>query len=132
MNKIIILISIFFMLNFSFAQEMWDWNKCIEYALQNNIQLKLSDVNKDLANIELRKNKFNYTPTINAQSNYNFRIGKNYNFFQNEYVNQLVHYQDYNLNIQQNIFDGLLTKNQIAKSKLDIKALELDNEALKN
>jgi outer membrane protein len=131
MNKIIILISIFFMLNFSFAQEMWDWNKCIEYALQNNIQLKLSDVNKDLANIELRKNKFNYTPTINAQSNYNFRIGKNYNFFQNEYVNQLVHYQDYNLNIQQNIFDGLLTKNQIAKSKLDIKALELDNEALK-
>jgi len=113
------------------AQEIWDWNKCIEYALENNIQLKLGNINKQVAEIEVKKNTFNYTPNINAQSNYNFRIGKNYNYFQNEYVNQLVHYQDYNLNIQQNIFDGLLTKNQIQKSKIDLKSLELDNEALK-
>ncbi|QQR97099.1 MAG: TolC family protein [Sphingobacteriales bacterium] len=116
---------------FANAQEIWDWNKCIEYALENNIQLKLGSINKQVAEIEVKKNTFNYTPNINAQSNYNFRIGKNYNYFQNEYVNQLVHYQDYNLNIQQNIFDGLLTKNQIQKSKIDLKSLELDNEALK-
>lgn len=131
MQKYIILLFSFLIICQTQAQEIWDWNKCIAYALENNLQIKLSEAQKNMATIEVRKNKFNYTPNINAQSNYNFRIGKNYNFFQNEYVNQLVHYQDYNLNIQQNIFDGLLTQNQIDKAKLELKSIELDNEALK-
>jgi len=113
------------------AQTVLDWNECINLIEKNNLQLKINDINIQLAAIEIKKNKLNYSPNINAQSNYNLRVGKNYNYFENKYENQIVHYQDFNLNVQQPVFDGLLTQNQIQKSKLDYEAFKLDNEALK-
>ncbi|HND45632.1 MAG TPA: TolC family protein, partial [Chitinophagales bacterium] len=98
---------------------------------KNNLQLKMNEINIQLAAIDIQKNKLNYSPNVNAQSNYSLRIGKNYNYFENKYENQIVHYNDFNLNLQQPIFDGLLTPNQVQKSKFDYEALKLDNDALK-
>lgn len=127
-------ISFFFFSFFtvSHAQEIWDWQKCIEYALKNNIQIKQSDLNIQLGESTLKQNKLNYSPNINASSNYDLRIGNNYNFFTNQYTKAVVHYQDYGVNISQPIFDGLITPNNVKKSKLDLQALHLDQETLKN
>lgn len=114
------------------AQEVWDWQKCIEYALKNNLQLKQSDLNIQLGESTLKQQKLNYSPNINASSNYDLKVGNNYNFFSNSYTKSLVHYQDYGLNISQPIFDGLITPNNVKKSKLDLQALQLDQETLKN
>lgn len=129
--KQLVFIVLFVFSQFSFTQTILDWQDCINLIEKNNLQLKANETQVALNEIEIQKNKLNYSPNINAQSNYSFRIGKNYNFFENSYVSQNVHYQDYNLNIQQPIFDGLQTKNQIQKSKFDLEALKLENEALK-
>lgn len=124
----------FILIIFSFiakGQTVLDWNDCLNLIDKNNLQLKMNVINMQLAEIEVKRNKFNYSPNINAQSNYSLRIGKNYNYFENKYENQIVHYNDFNLNVQQPIFDGFLTQNQIQKSKLDYEALNLDNDALK-
>lgn len=114
------------------AQEVWDWEKCIGYALQNNIQLKQSDLNIQLGESTLKQQKLNYSPNINASTNYNLRIGNNFNFFTSAYTKEMVHYQDYGLNISQPIFDGLITPNNIKKSRLDLQALQLDKENLQD
>ena len=126
---------LFLFLSFSITsngQEIWDWEKCIDYALKNNIQLKQSDLNIKLGESTVQSNRMNYSPNINAGSNYNLRVGNNFNFFTGTYEQQLVHYQDYGLNITQPIFDGLITPNNVKKSKLDLQALKLDQETLKN
>ena len=90
-------ISVLF-LNFStisHAQEVWDWQKCIEYALKNNIQLKQSDLNIQLGESTVQSNRMNYSPNINGSSNYSLRIGNNFNFFTSTYEQQKVQYQDY-------------------------------------
>ncbi len=125
---------LFLLLSFSTisnSQEVWDWQKCIEYALQNNIQLKQSDLNIQLGETTVQSNKMNYSPNINASSNYNLRVGNNFNFFTGVYERQLVHYQDYGLNLSQPIID-LVTPSNIRKSKLDLQAIKLDQETLKN
>lgn len=114
------------------AQEVWNWEKCIDYALKNNIQLKQADLNILLGESTLKGNRMGYSPSINAASNYNLRIGNNFNFFTGLYERQLVHNQDYGLNISQPIFDGLVTPNNVKKSQLDLQALKLDQETLKN
>lgn len=114
------------------AEEIWDWQKCIDYALQNNLQLKQSDIGIASGEATLKQNKLNYSPSINASSNYNLSVGNNYNFFTAEYNKAVVHYQDYGLNISQPIFDGLVAANNIKKGKLDIQALQFDKETLKN
>ncbi len=116
----------------SHAQEVWDWQKCIEYALKNNIQLKQSDLNIQLGETTVQSNRMNYSPNINGSSNYSLRIGNNFNFFTSTYEQQKVQYQDYGLNVSQPIFDGLVTPNNVKKSKLDLQALKLDQETLKN
>ncbi len=121
-----------FLFNSSTAQEVWDWEKCIDYALKNNIQLKQSGLNLNLAEATLKQQKLNYSPNINGSSNYNLRVGNNFNFFTSEYTRETVHYQDYGVNISQPIFDGLITPNNIKKSKLDLETLKLDQEVLKS
>lgn len=118
--------------HFSKAQEIWDWKKCIEYAMQNNLQLKQTDLNVKLEEVNLKKNKLNFSPSINASSDYNLRVGNNYDFFSASYKKQLVNYQDYGINLSQPIFDGLITQSNVRKSKIDIEALKLDQEVLKN
>jgi len=137
MKNIYLKIFTFFLLSFSFlfstqAQEIWDWQKCMEYALQNNIQMKQSSISIQAGEATLKQNKLNYSPSINGSSNYNLSVGNNYNFFTAEYNKAIVHYQDYGLNISQPIFEGLITPNNVKKSKFDLQALKLDQETLKN
>ncbi len=114
------------------AQEVWDWEKCIDYALRNNIRIKQSELNIQLGESTLKQQKLNYSPNINASTNYNLRIGNNFNFFTSAYTKEMVHYQDYGLSVSQPIFDGLITPNNIKKSKLDLQALQLDKENLQD
>lgn len=114
------------------AQEIWDWQKCIDYAMENNIQIKQSDLNIRLGESTLKQNKMNYSPSINGSTNYNLSVGNNYNFFNAEYTKAVVHYQDYGLNISQPIFEGLKVPNSVKQSKFDLQALKLDQETLKN
>lgn len=130
--KLFLFLFLFVGLRFSKAQEIWDWKKCIEYAMQNNLQLKQTDLNVKLEEVNLQKNKLNFTPNINASSNYNLRIGNTFDFFASTYQQQLVNYQDYGLSFSQPLFDGLITKNSVAKSRIDLEALKLDQEVLKN
>ncbi|HMV15772.1 MAG TPA: TolC family protein [Chitinophagales bacterium] len=113
------------------AQETWNWEKCIDYALKNNLQLQQADVNIALGEATLKGNKMGYSPMINADVNYNLRIGNNFNFFNSSYERQLVHYQDYGVNLSQPIID-LVTPATVKKSKLELSALKLDQETLKN
>lgn len=116
----------------SSAQEVWDWEKCIDYALKNNIQVKQSDLNILMGETTVQSNKMNYSPDIYGASNYNVQFGNVYNFYTNQYDRTMVHYQDMGLNISQPIFDGLVTPNNVKKSKLDLQALKLDQEKLQN
>ncbi|MDB5228736.1 MAG: transporter [Bacteroidota bacterium] len=116
----------------SSAQEVWDWQKSIEYALQNNIQVKQADLSIQLGEATLKQQRLNYSPNINAASNYDLRIGNNFNFFTSEYTRELVHYHDYSLNITQPVFDGLITSNNVKKSKLDLQALQFDEQVVKS
>jgi outer membrane protein len=112
--------------------EVWDWEQCIAYAMKNNIQIRQSDLNVQLGEVTLKQQKLNYSPSINASTNYNLRVGNNYNFYTNEYTRELVHYQDYGLIINQPVFDGLITPNSVKKSTFDLQALKLDQQVLQN
>lgn len=124
-------LAILFLFTFrSFAQETWDWKKCIDYALANNLQLQAGQINAKLAEVEVKRNRFNYSPNVFARTNYSLGIGNNYNYFSNQYERQTIHYNDYNLNVIQPVFDGMITPNSAKKSQYDLQALRLDNEVL--
>ncbi|HPW87160.1 MAG TPA: TolC family protein, partial [Chitinophagales bacterium] len=114
------------------AVEEWDWSKCLQHTIDNNLQLKQAEINIQLGEATLKQQKLNYSPSVNASTNYNLRVGNNFNFFTSAYTQELVHFQDYGLNVSQPVFDGLIIANNIKKSKLDVEALQFDQQTLQN
>ena len=41
-----------------FSQEKWDLRRCVEYATKNAISVKQADIQKRLADISLKQNKY--------------------------------------------------------------------------
>ena len=73
------------------AQETWSLQKCIDYALQNNIQIKQQSLNSDYYNNQLNQAKYNRLPNLNAGLSNNISFGRSLaydNTYQNVNSNQ--------------------------------------------
>ena len=70
MKKVLLLIGVMFlgMAQMS-AQKKWTLQDCIDYALENNITLKKSQLQKQSATEDLKGAKAALLPTVNASTN---------------------------------------------------------------
>jgi len=58
------------------GQSLWSLQKCIDYALQNNIQIKQQTLNSEYYNNQLQQAKFNRLPNLNAGFQNNMSFGR--------------------------------------------------------
>jgi len=58
------------------AQESWDLQKCIDYALENNIQVKQQQLNTNYYENELKQAKNNRLPDLNGSLGNSFSFGR--------------------------------------------------------
>lgn len=102
----------------AFSQEVWSIEKCISYALENNIDLAIQDKTNELSDLELKQSKFNFGPNINGQVDYSQAFGRSIdpttNLFRN--VNTLTN--RYYLSTNMDLFTGLQKWNELKKNKL--------------
>ncbi len=74
---------IFFLLCFSFsfidciAQEKWNLKTCVEYAMMNNVSVKQSDVQNQMAALTYQQSKYSVFPSANLGLNSAFNSGNN-------------------------------------------------------
>jgi outer membrane protein len=113
------------------AQELWDWNKCLEQALSANIQLKLNDINVALADLQLRQSKLAFTPAINANSGFNINFGRTIDPTTYSFVTKPVQTGNLQLNLNQPLFEGMRNIHTRNKSLLDLEAARLYHQNLK-
>ena len=74
---ILILVFISF---FAKAQtEKWTLTKCLDYAYENNIQVKQNKLNNEINSLEISRLKANRIPTLNVGDNQSFNWSKNSN-----------------------------------------------------
>ncbi len=114
------------------AQKKWSLRECIEYAHENNLQVKRQKIAAETAKGMNEQSKFERLPNLNAGVNHNLSSGKSVNYDTYEYVNQT--FQAGNLGIQSNfnIFNGFETYYRIKKSEFDLMARLEDVEKIKN
>ena len=60
----------------SYAQESWDLQKCIDYALENNISIRKQKTNADYYGNELKQSKNNRLPSLSGNLGNSFSFGK--------------------------------------------------------
>jgi outer membrane protein len=103
------------------AQATWNLQKCIDYAIQNNIQLKQQVLNSDYYHNQLGQAKYNRLPNLNAgfqnQMSFGRTIGAD-----NTYLNINSNSTSGSLSTNVTLWSGFTLKNAIKGADMDLQA----------
>lgn len=125
-EKLFMLIAVLFLGFQAEAQETWSLEKCLEYAETHNIQLQQSRLQIDNAALNEKQAKFARYPNLNGSSTASYNIGRAVNPTDNLLSFTDFFGQNYSLSSGVNIYSGLVQKNTLAQSKIDLEASQYD------
>jgi outer membrane protein len=114
------------------AQEAWSLQRCLEYAKENNIQLKQSALNKETAEYQKKQALALMFPDLNANVGYNSNFGRSIDPGTNSFVNQTVNSNNFWLGTGVTLFNGFGLLNSFKQSQLDVLAATYDMQGLSN
>jgi outer membrane protein len=103
------------------AQELWTLDKCINYAIDNNIQIKQSQLNTQYQQNNLQERKNSRLPNLNGQLSQNLNFGRSLTYL-NTYTNVNSAQTDFGLGTQVTVFQGNQINNAVKKTEFDLKA----------
>ena len=117
------LIIFFFTLVFSVsAQEQWSLERCINYALENNIQIKTQELNVELNNNQLQQSKLSLLPGLNAGASQNFTFGRSVDRYTNDFSTDNFSSSNFQVSSSLTLFSGMQKYNTIKKAEIDQRA----------
>jgi outer membrane protein len=116
-----------------FAQQPWSLEDCIQYAMENNIQIKQTVLNTEYNENLLKQSRLSQIPNLNASTNYTYSWGRaldqtTYQFTQDQKINSL----SLGVNSSMYLFNGFQKRNTILQNQLDLMASYEDVEKIKN
>jgi outer membrane protein len=114
------------------AQDEWTLERCINYAIENNIQLKQSALQVESAKYDKTQSLAQMFPNLNASTGFNTNFGRNIDPGTNQFVNEQVQSNNFRVGSNVTLFNGLRLLNTFKQSQLDLLAAEYDLEGLSN
>lgn len=114
------------------AQDEWSLERCINYAIENNIQLKQSALQVESAKYDKTQSLAQMFPNLNASTGFNTNFGRNIDPGTNQFVNEQVQSNNFRVGSNVTLFNGLRLLNSFKQSQLDLLAAEYDLEGLSN
>lgn len=108
------------------AQETWSLNRCINYAIENNIGLKKMEVATLMAQEDYNQSKRNLLPELNATSSVGWNFGRSIDPNTNDFVNTGFFNNSYGAGTSVTLFNAFKQFNTIEYQKFRKKASELN------
>lgn len=114
------------------AQDKWDLRRCIDYAINNNISIKQTDVQARIAALQLKQAQLNQYPNASLSANAGWQFGRSIDPTTNQFTTTQLFYQNWQAQGGATIFNfGRL--NHITKSTaFNLKAAEAEVERVAN
>ena len=106
--------------------------QCIDYALKNNIQIKQTELNAELSEVNLTQSKANLLPSLSGNASHSYNIGRTVDRFTNQFADAEVLSQNFSLSTDVTLFSGLQNINTIKENKFNYLAGKYDVEKMKN
>ncbi len=114
------------------AQEIWSLDRCIDYALENNIVIRQQELNTQVSENALLQSRMARLPSLNANTQQSFNYGRTLDFATNIYEDQNTRSFSFNAGSQLTLFNGFQVTNTIKQNDLNLMADLADLERLKN
>ena len=110
------------------AQNKWTLDECINYAMENNLTLKLSKLKQRSAQEDVMQSKAALFPTLSANTNQ----GVGYSPFDNTAADKAYYNGSYGVNAQWTVWNGGQNTNTIKQNKLTEEQAGLSTDVTAN
>lgn len=130
--KSILFLLILFSVTQTQGQKKWTLSDCVNYALENNISIKQSEIQARIAGINYKQTKLSQIPSANFSNNDGYRFGKSQNPSTGILENQNFFSVGFNLQSSVDIFNWFSKKNTILANEWSMMAAQASVEKLKN
>ncbi|MCM1349490.1 MAG: TolC family protein [Firmicutes bacterium] len=116
----------------SFLQaEAWSLDSCINYAIEHNISVKTSNLEKYSAELSVTEAKDAFLPQAQAEISQSFNIGRGLTA-ENTYANRNTSQTGWNVGVSLPLFQGLSATRRLTYSRAYLKAVAEQYEASKD
>lgn len=130
--KIKLLVIFIFISSTAFSQKKWTLLECVQYAMENNISVKQTALQADLASVTYKESKLSQIPSLNLSNSEGLSYGKSKNPSTGILENQ--NYFSVNLNLQSSVqvFNWFSKRNTILANQWSVMAANAATDKLKN
>lgn len=133
MRKLIIICFTLLISVAGFAQEKkWTLQECVQYALDNNISIKQSELDIESRAIDRSDATGAFLPTVNGSVSISERTGLSFDPITNNASTETFLSANGGLNLGYNLFDGLRNVRQVQRAKLSTVASEYNLAKIKD
>lgn len=119
MKKSIIAILLLFVAFGQAQDKKWTLLECVNHALENNISIKQSELDTNLADIAKKDALGNFLPSLNANGSFGQNTGANINPATNQFENNTFESANGSISSGINIFNGLANWKTLQRAKLN-------------
>ncbi|SMB99219.1 outer membrane efflux protein [Hymenobacter roseosalivarius DSM 11622] len=110
----------------------WTLQRTVDYAIQNNLTVRQSDLAAQLNEATLRQSRAAMLPSANLSGNQAWNYGTSVNPLTFEFQNQTTRSNNFSGNSQITVFSGFQLRNTVKRNLLDYQASLADIEQARN
>lgn len=114
------------------AQEKWDLQKAVTYALANNISVKQADIQTRVSALQLKLNQAGQYPNASFSSNGGYNFGRSINPATNAFENQRIFFSGFQLQSGITLFNWFSRRYAVEAARLDQTAAHAAAEKARN
>lgn len=109
-----------------------DLEGAIAIALRNNPQLKQANLQVEGNTINYEQSKWQRWPSLNFNASQGFSFGRNIDPFTNQFVQQNINFNNYQLGASVTLYNGMQQHNTVLQNQLKTLASQKDYDAARN
>ena len=113
------------------AAEGWTLDRCIEYAIENNIQIRQSDITAQNRDIDYNSARSNRLPGVSASASQGWSFGRSITA-NNTYANTNTASTSFSIGTDVTLFAGRRLTGNIQMAELSLEAAKSDLERIKD
>jgi outer membrane protein len=115
-----------------YGQDVWDLQRCVDFAIKNNIQVRQNKVQEELANLTYKQSRDARWPTANFQTSFGEQFGRSIDPTSNQFTNNQITFVNGSFQTNVTLFNWFAQKNQIAANQITVEANRLQTKVIQN
>lgn len=114
------------------AQEKWDLQRCVVYAMENNISVKQADVQARLTALQLKLSKAGLYPNLGFSTNGGYNFGRSINPATNSFESKQIFFNNFQLQSSVSLFNWFSQQHTIEAARLESVAADAAIDKARN